>query len=52
MVNCCTIDWFENWEGSALESVSIRLLEDKKLEALTEIGHYMRVFHEESTIIA
>ena len=22
MVNCCTIDWFETWEGNALESVA------------------------------
>ena len=38
MVNCCTIDWFENWEGSALESVACRLLEDKKLDCLKEVS--------------
>ena len=52
LVNCCTIDWFENWEGSALESVACRLLEEKKLEGLDEISRCTRVFHEEATKIA
>ncbi|GIQ91740.1 dynein heavy chain, partial [Kipferlia bialata] len=28
LVNCCTIDWFDQWPDDALRSVALRFLDD------------------------
>ncbi|ELV10380.1 Dynein heavy chain 1, axonemal [Tupaia chinensis] len=38
LVNCCTIDWFNEWPAEALESVATRFLNEiPELEASTEV---------------
>ncbi|NXH21208.1 DYH3 protein, partial [Bucco capensis] len=32
LINCCTIDWFQNWPTDALEMVANKFLEDVELE--------------------
>lgn len=38
LVNCCTIDWFNEWPAEALESVATKFLNEiPELEATTEV---------------
>jgi dynein heavy chain len=38
LVNCCTIDWFNEWPAEALESVATRFLNEiPELECSSEI---------------
>uniref|UniRef100_A0A8C9DGR4 Dynein axonemal heavy chain 1 n=1 Tax=Prolemur simus TaxID=1328070 RepID=A0A8C9DGR4_PROSS len=38
LVNCCTIDWFNEWPGEALESVATRFLNEiPELESSSEV---------------
>ena len=48
LVNCCTIDWFENWPEDALVAVSTRFLADIELtEAQREAASFIcRYFHQ------
>jgi len=46
LVNNCTIDWFENWNSEALESVAYKLLEDEKISYSKELSIGLREFHE------
>ena len=32
LVNCCTIDWFTEWPGDALEKVATKFLEDMDMD--------------------
>jgi len=52
LVNCCTIDWYENWSGEALKSVSYRLLKDERIENLDEISTFMNFFHEKANKVS
>ena len=45
LVNNCTIDWFDQWSGEALQSVAFKLLEDKNIESLETICGLIRSFH-------
>ena len=52
VVNCCTIDWYENWSGEALESVAYRLLENKSFHNLDKICEFIEIFHRKSIFFA
>nr|XP_024218054.1 dynein heavy chain 7, axonemal isoform X1 [Halyomorpha halys] len=55
LVNCCTIDWFEDWPEEALESVAKRSLETIDLapelkESAVEIFKYFHVKAKEAKV--
>ena len=43
LVDCCTIDWFNNWPGEAIELVTIKLLEEEKLGETAKLAKLIRV---------
>ena len=40
LVNCCTIDWFTEWPGDALEKVATKFLEDMDMEDEVKLKKY------------
>lgn len=44
LVNNCTIDWFEQWSGTALQSVAFKILEDKNIEKLESVCSLIKDF--------
>ncbi|EFJ29004.1 inner arm dynein 3-2 [Selaginella moellendorffii] len=48
LVNCCTIDWFQEWPVDALEAVAYKFLKDMPLEdkARASIVKICKAFHE------
>ncbi|XP_078701931.1 dynein axonemal heavy chain 7-like isoform X3 [Branchiostoma floridae x Branchiostoma belcheri] len=38
LVNCCTIDWFQEWPEDALEAVATRFLEDVEIDQQTRLA--------------
>jgi dynein heavy chain len=50
LINCCTIDWFNDWPSEAIKSVSMNLMEDleMELEMREKICDLIKEFHEDS----
>ena len=39
LVNCCFIDWFQDWPESALQSVAVRFLKEAALAEAATFFH-------------
>lgn len=52
LVNNCTIDWFEQWSGAALQSVAFKILEDKSIGQLESICSLIKDFFIHASSIA
>lgn len=46
LVDCCTIDWFDNWPSSAIESVANKLLESQTLDEKEVVCQLFCEFHD------
>nr|AML30860.1 axonemal inner arm dynein heavy chain 4 [Marsilea vestita] len=48
LVNCCTIDWFQEWPEDALEAVALKFLKETPLDEniRNSIVRICKVFHE------
>lgn len=47
LVNCCTIDWFQQWPADALEAVAMKQLKEMELDTATrkKLGLLCQHFH-------
>ena len=46
LIDCCSINWFDDWESSAVENVSVRILESTDVPLIPKVAHVLRFIHE------
>lgn len=54
IVNCCTIDWFQEWPDDALQAVANQFLSDLEMEneLKTRVVQICQYFHQESILLS
>lgn len=51
LINCCTINWYDNWPGEAIKTVSMNLMKeesDMEHETVEIICDLIKEFHTDS----
>lgn len=46
LIDCCSINWFDDWESEAVENVSVRILESTEIPMINDVAHLLRYIHE------
>jgi len=54
LINCCTIDWYNNWPGEAIKTVSLSLMKETEIEPETIeiICDLIKEFHSDAIEVA